>query len=179
MPWLYLERWDGWIENVPQANFALGETVIKVFAVSRNPQEIFSNPAIFTVEMDGSPLGSDTKYKFEGRETFTGHQLDDFISQFGVTEPTNNDMRALFRFSHMHGFLGRAMQMVRDNEYVINHPIEVIDGIRYIKNRPRLLHLDIFLRASLDTLKNIVNYDEERLLVGRREGLKWRMGQLS
>jgi hypothetical protein len=177
MPWLYFEDWAEWVDSVKTGNLPIGNTLVKVYAAPDNPQHIFSEPSLFTLEMDGSPFALDTVYSFEGRARYGGAQLEGYIREIADKERTRQYMRALFRFAHMHGFLASAMAYKVSEQYAIEHPMEVVHGQVWANRMPLMLHLDVFLRSSLEVLKTVVDYDNPSLLVKPRWGLNWRKTQ--
>ncbi len=175
MPWLYFEDWHQFIGMVTPLNLPLGDTVIKVFAVPKDPRGLFNNAALAVVEMDGSPFDPMATYHFEDRQSFAGEQLERYLDD--LPPIVRENARALFRFSHVHGFMNNAMKLKNDTGFTVAHPMQVIDGWKYAHKWPLMLHLDIFLKDSLATLKGIVNYDDMTLLQSAPRGNTWRQTQ--
>jgi hypothetical protein len=177
---LHFEDWS-WpmlLDQIEAKDLVHGGNIIKVYASEEDPRDIFGNPDLTVVEVDGGPLVSTEKYVYPDRDTYTGEDLEAEIDTYDLTELGSNTVRALFRFSHEQGFNNIAMAARRGDDWLIDHPFGAIDGIPLAhlnELRVHSMHLDIFHPDSLPVLREIVDFDDPSKVMESLDGTRLRM----
>lgn len=161
MQYLYFEDWSIFTHRLDSKGIVHGGKIIKIFSSPKDPRG--SNPAFKVVEADDSPLHGET---FDyARGTWTGEQIEEDLA--GLEEQARRSVRALFRLANdgSLAFCETAMGLRHNGDWLIDHPLQVVDGIDKALRAPKVksscTHLDIFTEKSLSRLAGIVDISEK------------------
>lgn len=176
---IYFEDWSysGNFETLDAKGMPHGDKIIKVYPADKDPRildEKYANVRV--VEVSDNPFKEEI-FHFPERGTFTGMDIENAFNTAGYPESAKPFGRALFRFATEEFQTTDAISIQIDDVWVIDHPIQTIDGIRHVLNNPErgkyMLHLDIFTSHSLARLESTIDFrNHPELLVPRRQGLR-------
>lgn len=179
---IYFEDWSEFTHMLDQKGIAHGGKIIKVYTSTRDPREVHGRQDLAFFEIDDTPLREEEVFSYGERENFTGRDIEDYLATLELTPEVIQRMRALFRFANQSDtqFTREGMSLKnQDGGWLINHPIEEIDGLSHARRNPEkmgmLVHLDVFVPASTERLLRLIGYSSEEgkvhpeRLVGGRE----------
>lgn len=175
-------RFEDWtfpytLNVLNQKKIPHGNKIIKVFATEEDPRVLFEKPTLTVLEVDDSPL-TDEQYDFGERGIYSGKDFEQYLTGKKLTEKAKRVARALIRFGTP--FAQKAMEARTEEGYLINHPLDGIDGFQYGTEQfvgselERILHLDIFFPESLAKLREIVDYEDLGKVRNFREVIDYR-----
>jgi hypothetical protein len=179
---IYFEDWSQpiFLDQLDQKGLPHAGRIIKAYAAAEDPRLAFNDTGIVTLNVNGEAFDADETYEYPGRGVYTGTELETTLAGYGLRNGGDHVARALFRFSNQGGFCQAAMAVERDGDWLIDHPFRGIDGLESARREPvdeKDIHLDIFFPESLRKLREIVDYDDQRMVMGIREGMRWRRSQ--
>jgi len=176
---LHFEDWSSYTNVLDRKGISHGGRIIKIYTGEDLGR--FRKQNLVTVESSDEPFGSEV-FDFGERGKFTGRDIENAI----LARTTNKDAariaRSLLRFSLREdtGFVYAGMQVKVGERFLINNPLDEIDGWEYVPaGHAHKLHLDIFVSSSLERLRGIVNFDDSEQILTlsdliearRKEGL--------
>jgi hypothetical protein len=160
MIFLYFEDWSQFTFMLDQRGVEHGGRIIKTYASPFDPRQRLDNPNLKVIQTDDSTLMG-IKFGYKERGIFTGDEIEARIANLD-TFPART-VRGLLRFSNREDlrFCQTGMEMKKEGQWLISHPIEDIDGLSTyplwtdIKNAT--IHLDIFNANSLKNLSHVLD----------------------
>jgi hypothetical protein len=151
--------------------------IIKVFATSLDPRELFGNSRIKAIKVSSEPFKNEI-YEFTDGVIWKGKDLEENLEKKGISEKEKQIARTLFRFQTKILFPGNSLKEIKINPQLIaEDPFGVIHGIstRSISGRHgEDFHLDIFSKFALSKLRKVLDYENPVLLVPFMEGSRKR-----
>ena len=176
--YLHFQNWSS-VPSIEKSLDALqlphqGE-VVKVFSSPDDPRVGLGRPALHVVEVGGEAFAGSETYEYGDRRTYRGPELEEELASYDLSQMGMDIARSLFRFSHHEGFCHAAMAARREDDWVIEHPLETIDGIKTAgrAGNERAMHLDIFLPGSLRKVLGSVDYRDPDTVVSWEDGIRW------
>lgn len=171
---LHLEDWTVpiFLEQLKGKGFENINRLIKIYASQQDPRQSWNKPDLTIFEVNDSPFTPDELYTFPDRDNYTGADLENRLAGLGLTEKGQRAFRTLFRFSYQEGFTTEAMLAKKGENWLIEHPFEVVDEVESAIKNPRFsrsLHLDIFFPDSIRRLEEKVGTENELVILGWRE----------
>ena len=166
--YIHVERWTSptTIGMMDLKGLPHDGELYKIFASHVDPRFTFGEPNLFLDHASGYPFEDDEVFDFGERGTMKANEVEDGVAEAGLTVAENFSVRALLRFGYRTGYLGGAMNIKRDDNWIIEHPIEVVDGITTARagkgQRPEHLHLDWFTPQTVELLRGIVKVDDPK-----------------
>jgi hypothetical protein len=160
MIFLYFEDWSQFTFMLEQKGIEHGGRIIKVYTAPFDPRQHLGKPNLKVIESDDSSL-LDARFSYKDRGTFSGAEIEQKIARLD-TFPARS-VRGLLRFSNREDllFCQTGMGMKKDGKWLIDHPLEDIDGLLEFPLLTNLkaatIHLDIFNSGSIDRLSKILN----------------------
>ena len=154
-------------KNLPHSN-----RVIKVLASAGDPRRELGKGTLATASVVDIPFSATEIFDYEGRQAYSGDELEAKLQAYELSQRGNKTVRALFRFANQHGFTQDSMTTTKGNGWLIEHPFGDIDGIDIatrIASREPLIHLDLFLPATMVALRQVVDYDNPDLVFSMDE----------
>jgi len=165
--------------------------VVKAYASFSNPRDLLDRNDLFILEYTHEKFKSDEKFSYEGREGFSGGELEtDLIRShemplrfkpiLPLDELSKQTTRTLMRFMHSSEFpVVQQAMLAKDTEgkWYFEHPFSMLHGFEKLDQRAirsMSIHLDIISPNSLGLLRNLVNWKDESKLLDVREGVKLR-----
>lgn len=182
--YLYFEDQSRYLFILDQKHIPHGDRIIKTYASETDPRIKLNNPNLAVFEISDSPFSNEI-FTYTGRETYSGIQIEEIIKNLRINDLGKRITRALFRFSNRPDleFCQTAMSIIKDGNWLIDHPLGDIDGLNLAANIPesrtRAIHLDIFMPRSLERLDNLIHFSDPEHLVSMREGLRLKGFELS
>ncbi len=160
MIFLYFEDWSQFTFMLDGKGIEHGGRVIKVYASPNDPREQLGDRNIKVIEVDDSPLNN-IAFSYEKRGWVFGEEIEKNINP--LSEFGKRTVRGLLRFSNREDlqFCQTGMKMKKSEGWLIDHPLEDIDGIemslQFPETRGATIHLDIFNKESLEKLAAIID----------------------
>lgn len=149
----------------------LSNSLFECYAYNELPNDIVSsNKLAFEVRHDEFTM--EEVFEFGERGKYNGIELEEYLTNKGLSAVEKERERALFRFAYNTGILGYAMQLRGKNrEYICEHPFDDIDGLSDENIDETKLHLDIFTVTAVDLLGRYISgnefyKDKEMMAVG-------------
>lgn len=172
--YLFFSDWSRILPTLDKKNIPHGGRIIKAYGATQNPATFLDKPTLTVQEIEDAPFGINERYVFSKRGVFLGPELNLYLDELGVTPKGRRVITALFRFANLEQLelCQGAMTRMRGEDWVFNHPIEIIHGIKKIvqdQNRELKVHLDIFSEQSLKRLKRVVDYDNTEQIATHQE----------
>lgn len=181
--YLRFEDWSAFIPWLDKKGAPHGGKIIKVFATDEDPRVMFAKPTLVVVDSRDGPFTDDEFFYFGERGVFTGRDFESAIAEKRVNDKAARIARALARFATREdtGFAYVGMQVRVGDGFLIQHPLEGIDGWERVagglEGKEETLHLDIFTPTSLGRLRRIVDFEnpatirtsDERLTFNREQ----------
>jgi hypothetical protein len=174
---LYFEDYSQFIPTLNLKNLPHGNKIIKVYPSDLDPRLVLGKPDIAVIKSEDQPL-SDETFIYPDREIYKGYQIESKIIELNLNQLGMRAVRSLFRFSNRAdlGFCQTAMNIKRDGMWLIDHPLDDIDGIPQAVMNPEkrslAIHLDIFMPESLRRLDRLIGWQNSEHLVTNREGFR-------
>jgi hypothetical protein len=158
-------------KGLPHAN-----RIIKIYSSEQDPRQVLGRSALTVIEKPGEKFSDKDEFAYTDRESYSGSDLEDKLSEYRFGEVGKKVTRSLFRFSNALGFCQAAMAARRpDGEWIVKHPFRDIDGLELAcrsLRREYAIHLDIFFPDSIVSLGQIVDIDNPDNLINLRESAK-------
>lgn len=179
---LHFEDWSApmFLSQVEAKGLPHAGKIIKVFATEEDPRQVLDRPGLTVVEANVAPFENSDVFAYPGRGTYTGAQLEDDLGQSGLNELGICSVRGLFRFANTHGFCQAAMAAKRGDAWLVDHPMQDIDGIAKAIAMPDKtygIHLDVFFPDSIGVLSTIVDLDDPAAVLEMMVYTRWRASQ--
>lgn len=171
---LYFQDASNFIYRLNERGIVHGGRIIKVFPTLVDPRTKLGDQITVVTEESAQ---FDPNAQFLGSN---GHLFETRLLAQLPGDRTHSQLEqmfayALLNFSHRHRILETTYQMIDgENKPLIKHPWDIVAGWPHSWRVPGALHVDIFSVDSLNTLRSIVDYDDPRNLVDRRDGAKLR-----
>lgn len=149
--------------------------IIKTYATYQDPRELIDRPSLIVLESNHSPFRNDESFPYEGRETYTGEDLETRLEELGLHSVGKEVVRSLFRFANQDNarFCQTAMAAQFEGKWLFDHPFQDLDGLEAARLKPDLkesqIHLDLFYPTSIERLRGIVNFDNRAQVLYYRE----------
>lgn len=175
--YLHFEDWSEpmWLNHLESKKLPHVGRIIKVLASGADPRSVLERPGLSVVESSGAPFKPDEDYDYYPRSIYTGPDLESQLASYNLSDFAQRIVRSLFRFANSQGFCQTAMAAKKDDsDWLIDHPLEDIDGIENAQRSPRreaFIHLDIFFPKSIEALRSVIDLDNPEALLGAREGV--------
>jgi hypothetical protein len=175
---LYFEDYSSWLSILDKKGILHGGNIIKVYALQEDPRILLGNPRLAVIESNDHPFANEL-FSYNGRESYTGKQIEELIGGLHINDIGTTVVRALFRFSNRDDLqfcqVGMGIKN-HDGGWLINTPLQDIDGLEQASRQPGSrslsIHLDVFVPESLQRLDALIGFHDPEHLVGMRDGLK-------
>lgn len=170
--YLHFEDWSQFTDFLTQKGMPHGDRIIKVKASLEDPRDTFEKKTLEVLRYSGGPFKKEI-FDFGERGIYSGVAVEQYMEERCFTETGKRVARALFRFAVQPeaGYVQRAMAFKRGDRWLIDHPMEDLDGLAYASRTGQegRIHLDIFYPDSLEALKGFVNIDDPSQIMSLRE----------
>jgi len=164
--YLYFENWTQFLYQLDVKGISHGDKLLKVKASKEHPSARYGRNNIAVYEIDEKPFRLDELFDYGERGSWQGTDLEITLQSLRLNTEQQTTARALFRFANLPHFqmCQAGMELRNPNgSWLINHPLEDIDGLRQLMQNPETksitpFHLDIFVQQSIDKVLEYIGF---------------------